>query len=59
MKKQEIEKLVSELRVLAEAKRSACTLAKTPARVLVNRLDAGRFDEAADALERILKEGSE
>ena len=45
MKKQDIEKLVSELRESAES--------------CLHYLNAYKFDEAADALERILKEGVE
>jgi hypothetical protein len=61
MKKQDIEKLVRELREFAECERLASDFAykkhNAVAASMSHDLNAYKFDEAADALERILKEG--
>jgi hypothetical protein len=59
MKKQDIEKLVSELRSCVIHEEMATVYAKTPIQVARAEVNMNKFKDAADALERILKEGIE
>lgn len=59
MKKQEIEKLVQELRNCVIHEGMAAGFANTAIQVTRAEVNMNKFKDAADALQRILKEGIE